>query len=177
MLKQLLLAVMPYLYHLKDLNEKYKGLLESTDSPLGYILAHNMYLEFIQQYNKHYSTQRFDSFYTSLKQIRNHNQNADKKWTQGITYYSDYSEEEFLKLFTIQEPQNCSATNQVKVESVRDPPESWDWREHGGVSPVKSQGHCGSCWTFSTVGAMEAHYLIFYKRELYFAEQQLVDCA
>lgn len=46
------------------------------------------------------------------------------------------------------------------------------------VSPVKNQGQCGSCWTFSTVGAMESHWNILGKgKNVTFAEQQLVDCA
>jgi len=62
-------------------------------------------------------------------------------------------------------------------ESLTSIPASWDWREHDGVSPVKNQGHCGSCWTFSTVGALEAHELLKYGSFVPLAEQQLVDCA
>jgi len=43
--------------------------------------------------------------------------------------------------------------------------ESWDWRKNNGVSPVKDQGECGSCWTFSTVGCLESHSMIKYDGE------------
>ena len=45
------------------------------------------------------------------------------------------------------------------------------------MSGVKDQGSCGSCWTFSTVGALEAAHAIKRKEMILFSEQQLVDCA
>lgn len=79
-------------------------------------------------------------------------------------------------------PQNCSATgNRFKVSAEKigvGIPDSYEWNSMGVVTPVKNQGSCGSCWTFSTVGAMEAHWNILGKaKNLIFSEQQLVDCA
>ena len=43
-------------------------------------------------------------------------------------------------------------------------PASWDWRNalggHDWTTPPKDQGQCGSCVSFSTVGALEALYKI-----------------
>lgn len=44
------------------------------------------------------------------------------------------------------------------------------------MSAVKQQGMCGSCWTFSSTGAIEAAYLIKHNVEHDLSEQQLVDC-
>jgi C1A family cysteine protease len=52
-----------------------------------------------------------------------------------------------------------------------------DFRQLGGVSPVKSQGACGACWAFATNAALESSYLLRRKASIDASEQELISCS
>jgi C1A family cysteine protease len=52
----------------------------------------------------------------------------------------------------------------------------FDWRERGGVTKIKDQKTCGSCWAFATVGALESSLRRTYGLEYDLSEQFLVSC-
>jgi C1A family cysteine protease len=67
--------------------------------------------------------------------------------------------------------------NEVKILNTEALPTEVDWRKGGAVTPVKDQGQCGSCWAFSTVGALEGASFTQKKVLTSFSESQLVDCS
>ena len=65
----------------------------------------------------------------------------------------------------------------IKMKSLSELPESVDWREAGIVSAVKDQGHCGSCWAFSTTAVLESHVAKNSGLLFDLSTQQLASCA
>jgi cathepsin H len=143
--------------------------------------------------------QRFNNFQESLKLIEEHQQRLllgeNLGYQLGLTIFADMSGEEFMEHFNLNSKtvgQECSATQKrvnqqqllttTKIQQQQQPdnhdlPTHVDWREKGYVTPVKNQGHCGSCWTFSTTGTLESHWKMKTGREISLSEQQLLDCA
>ncbi len=55
-----------------------------------------------------------------------------------------------------------------------------DWEASGHVTAIKNQGSCGSCYSFTTIAALESAFLIKNKTQyanIDISEQQIVDCS
>ncbi|KAF8393628.1 hypothetical protein HHK36_021873 [Tetracentron sinense] len=155
------------------------------ESSLPHIIGHTRhalsFARFAHRYGKRYETLeeiklRFGNFVENLKLIRSTNRKG-LPYTLAVNHFADWSWEEFRR-HRLGAAQNCSATTKGnhRLTGVH-LPETKDWRKDGIVSPVKDQGSCGSCWTFSTTGALEAAYAQAFGKGISLSEQQLVDCA
>merc|ERR1719305_1512207 len=111
--------------------------------------------------------------------ISTHNA-GNSTFTLGHNQFSCLTNEQFVARFldTTFVPRAPGSTgNAVHYANASEPlASSVDWVHKGAVTPIKNQGQCGSCWAFSTTGAMEGAYQIKHGSLKSFSEQQLVAC-
>jgi len=138
-----------------------------------------------------------------LQKINDHNLkylNGTLPYKLGITKFADLTSDEFMNYVNrgllirpkFDKKQPIANHHQAKRSDL---PASVDWRTQGFVNPglllyiyifnvlcnyifnpVKDQGQCGSCWTFSAVSSIESHYYKTNGELLSFSEQHLTDC-
>ncbi|KAK6916616.1 Cathepsin propeptide inhibitor domain (I29) [Dillenia turbinata] len=136
---------------------------------------------FKRNFKKSYPTQqehdyRFKVFSANLRRARRH-QRLDPTAVHGVTQFSDLTPEEFRRTYLGLKPLRLpSDASKAPILPTNDLPEDFDWREKGAVTPPKNQGACGSCWSFSTTGALEGANFIATGKMVSLSEQQLVDC-
>jgi len=139
------------------------------------------FVDFMHTHGKSYThdefSTRFQIFKKNLDSIDFHNSNPKNTFTLGMNQFGDLSKEEFRKYYLGLKTNSTKTRRNVERISAVNIPTSIDWRTKGAVTPVKNQGQCGSCWSFSTTGALEgAHFIKSGSLESY-SEQQLVDCS
>jgi cathepsin L len=103
--------------------------------------------------------------------------------TRGFTVahneYSDLTSEEFRARFNGLNITKSAVNHRSARLSIKKPnvPVSWDWRTKGAVTPIKNQGQCGSCWSFSATGSMEGAWFLKHHSLVSLSEQNLMDCS
>lgn len=94
---------------------------------------------------------RLRIFQSTLKKIKKHNLKKSS-YKQGINQFSDLTWEEFKAGYLNQPKFNPDYVKEGEVVSDVD---KIDWRTKGVVGEIQDQGQCGSCWSFSTTGAIQ----------------------
>lgn len=147
----------------------------------------------------------FRTWLDNHKFIESFNANPNKTFTLGHNQFSAMTTDEFkqylwsnqeqdhtrrnLRGYTVTVQMTFTDSEEVNVNNAStqshdddasmvslDIPTEVDWVAKGAVTPVKDQGQCGSCWSFSTTGALEGAFFVKNQRLESFSEQQLVDC-
>jgi cathepsin L len=127
-----------------------------------------------------------------LERMRAEIKQKKRKFKVGYTSAMDFKLAELARtkpppdLPTVASEQNAKASGALlkfknlipKAQKVCDPKmAAFDWKRAGKMTPVKNQGGCGSCWSFTGSAAFEGSYNIVNGRSLDVSEQQVVDCA
>ena len=117
---------------------------------------------------------------TRLAQVRAEVVAKGYDWTPVATSLTAYTPEQLhamLGLVVPPERQRMSPEAGTLPYPIRhDLPAYFDWRDLGGVTPVKNQAECGACWDFAGIGALEAVIKIHGGVELDLSEQQVLSC-
>lgn len=112
-------------------------------------------------------------------------------YTLGINEFADINHDEFFLDYSSEQISTTTTTTKPKIENTNkrflksqidnprwnDFPHTIDWVSQGRVTSVKNQGNCGSCWSLSTIGAIEGIHAITTGNLISLSSQQLIDCS
>jgi len=136
------------------------------------------FMDFLARHGKDYNTITEFNFRANLfakkdAELDEINANPENTFTVGHNTFSDWTEEEYMKMNgNIPEEEDFETAVPTIVGSF---PSSIDWKAKGAVTGVKSQG-CGDCWIFSGTAGVEGSWFQQTGKLWSLSEQQSLDC-
>lgn len=152
--------------------------------------VHDAFAEFVANHGRDYSPHELDMrkglFHSRWKAVKKFNDQPNRLWTAGINEFADRTEAERKGMLgydsTLRKVSSRGTHKSHSLLQVHDAtqiPDDVSWRNLSVSSNVRSQGMCGSCWAFTVVAVMEAHYEIHTAKGgpvRKFSPQQVVSC-
>jgi len=142
------------------------------------------FLAWTAEFEKTYSSEEFSTRYQIFKGNLDYvNQwNARNSTTiLGTTVFADLTNQEYQKTYLgthFDGTERLAAAAAIRpTANLESLPDTVDWVKEGAVTPIKNQGQCGSCWSFSTTGSTEGIHFISTKNLVSLSEQNLMDCS
>lgn len=147
-------------------------------------IPNKIYDEF-NKFKSKYNVKYFDSleeenrlyqFIKNYKIIEYWNENENNTHLLEINKFSDRYDYEISasSCWNIKKTYGCKSQDYPSGKTM---PDVKDWVQEEVITPVKNQGQCGSCWAFSTTGAIEGIWKIKTNELISLSEQQLIDCS
>jgi C1A family cysteine protease len=141
------------------------------------------FVTWMQKFDKSYSPEeffyRYNTFKANFDFVEKHN-SGNYTWTVELNKFADLSSGEFKNIYLGYKPELRRDQRQVTLKDLKVgayPDGSLDWVAKGAVTGIKDQGQCGSCWSFSTTGAVEGIVQIKHSSLVSLSEQELMDCS
>ncbi|XP_039283260.1 cathepsin L isoform X3 [Nilaparvata lugens] len=156
-----------------------------TETEIQFHLDLEKFKDFVKEHKKIYKTEeemkkRFRIFKANLMKIKFFQENDQGTAEYGPNEFSDLTATEFkeryLGLKVDLRAKDAKPMKKAEIPKDVQLPVSFDWRDHGAVTPVKNQGSCGSCWAFATTGNIEGVNAIKTGNLVSLSEQELLDC-
>ena len=123
---------------------------------------------------------RLEIYAANDQLINEHNAQGNQTYTMAHNQFSHLTRAEFAARNNLGVPYVPTKTGALHKADRLNGATEVDWVSAGAVTPVKDQGSCGSCWSFSTTGALEGAIAIKNSKDASswtgLSEQQLVSC-
>merc|ERR1711998_662109 len=161
---------------------------------MGYTPASDLERQFLfeawrRQYRPSFASaeetvERMSIFNENLEFVRKHNA-QELSYTLGMNEYAHLTFDEFkaqrlgykeatlgLTVVKAGEDPSLNRSSHSFTGLAESLPTAVDWVSKGATTAVKNQGTCGSCWSFSTTGAIEGAHFIASGSLVSLSEQQ-----